>query len=180
MKKKKIYTVSEFSNVKEEAIKTFLHHALDHMRAANYLNKKTLLLDSAAYLCNIAFEVLFKAWHLYKFDKFEASHDILDLSKGIDLLSKKDKALLKLIDQWNLIRYPIDIETYTKKQALQIGKMSYYAGEIGTHELENASKLFEKIWGKLEKKSDFKNLISAILKNPHKKGNRIVMSKKMN
>lgn len=175
----KIYTFSTFASSKDAAVQRFLHHAQDHMLASRLLRSNPFLLDSAAYICNIAFELLFKALHLAEKDQYEGIHKIIQLHNTLSnkIVSNADMRLLKVIDKYNLVRYPIDDKLQKMQPALKLGRSTFHVGEIGTEELEKADKLFIKIWHKLHRRTNFKTIINNICKNPHQKGNRILLRK---
>lgn len=179
MCKIKTYMFSDFTQIQDEAVQYFLHSARDHMIASQYLFTKTVLIESAAYLCNMAFELLLKAMHLSENGKYRGIHKLMDLYNGLNKkwIAKKDLPLIKVIDRCSLIRYPID-QALSKSGKVRKGGLTYAIGEIGTDDLEAAEELFCKIWGKLAKNKQFKSLIQNIKNNPYKKGNRILMQKK--
>jgi HEPN domain-containing protein len=180
MSKTKTYLFSDFAQTKDEAVRHFFHAAYDHMTASRYLFTKTLLIDSAAYLCNIAFELLLKGMHLSENGRYKRIHRLIPLYESLNKawFAKRDISLLKIIDRCSLIRYPIDSALLNSSKALRRGKLTYGVGEIGTDDLEAAGKLFLKIWRKLEKNAQFKYILQDIKNNPYKKGSRILMRKR--
>ncbi|HTM64591.1 MAG TPA: HEPN domain-containing protein [Gammaproteobacteria bacterium] len=179
-KKHRKYTVSDFSQNKDGAIQKFLHHAFNHMQASVALRKHPTLLDSSAYMCNLAFELLFKSMLLSQSNEYMATHSIVALNNKLSkkIIAKNDLSLIKVIDKYNLIRYPIDNNLHKSQPMLKLGHHKFYVDEIGTIELEKAENLFEKLWCKLQRLKEYKPLINDILKNPHKKGNRVLMNKR--
>ena len=134
MSKKKrltIYKFSNFAETQDKAVQRLLHHAHDHMLAFRALKKslrRYTFLDSAAYFCNMAFELLLKGMHLAENAQFEGIHDLIALHNDLpkNVFAKKDIPLLKVIDKYSLVRYPIDDNLNKKQKMLKLGGHSFY------------------------------------------------------
>lgn len=173
----KMFKFSDFAETKEEAIQFFLHWAHDFMKASDFLNQNTLLLDESAYLCHRAFELVFKAILLSQNDEYDAVHDLTKLHGALQekIISDADISFLKIIDRFYFLRYPLEV--LEKSEILEYNDLTYAPGEIGADDLEKANKLFFSLWNELQRKAEFKNIIEHIQKNPYPKGKRVLMEK---
>lgn len=180
MSKIKTYRYSDFANTQAEAVQCFLHHAYDHMNASRRLASEPTFLDSSAYLCNMAFELLLKGMHLSENGQFSGIHYLTSLHNELKkkIFPKRAIPLIKLIDKYSLIRYPIDRELHKSQKKIKIGRTTFAMGEIGTKELKRANELFFRTWVKLKRSKGFKSCIEKIQGNPFIKGNRILTRKK--
>jgi hypothetical protein len=94
---------SDFAQTKDTAIQYFLHFAHDHMVPLHCL-AETIYLDSPAYLCNVAFELMLKAMHLSEHGQYMANHSLIELYDGVTnkIFTKNELPLIKVIDMCNL------------------------------------------------------------------------------
>jgi len=182
MSKIKTYGFLDFAKTQEGAIQRFLHHAHDHMIASRMLRDNPIFLDSSAYLCNMAFELFLKAVHIAENGKFKGLHNLISLHDGLDnkMIAKRDLPLVKVIDKYSLVRYPIDKALNKSQKKLRLGGRTFGIDEIGTDELEKADELFVKLWRKLHRLNLYKAIINNIHDRPYQKGNRILMQKNRN
>lgn len=91
----------------------FLHSGVDHMTAAKLLfESDPSHFDSAGYLAHMAVELLVKAWLLETAGEFEGIHnlqalyDVLAKKYGASPLSGEHQRVLKMLDQFEQLRYP--------------------------------------------------------------------------
>jgi len=181
-KKKSKYHYSMFSDKKDDVAREFFHYAKDHCEAANLLmdSKHIPFMDSMAYLYHHAIEMLLKGLHMYYFDEFNKTHDLIELhnklsnKKKFAALDKKDIQILRILNQFQYLKYPVDSDS-KRVEVNQSSDMIYQRGEVGDDELNKAEELFNKLWGYLESDISLNQIIRGI--DWTKKGWRQVMSK---
>lgn len=90
-----------------------LHFGFDHIASADVLLQRNARhFDSAGYLAHLGFECFLKAWHLHAFQKFPAIHGLetlwtaLQNQPGIQKLSRRSLATLRVLDSYSELRYP--------------------------------------------------------------------------
>lgn len=116
-----------FSVAKDGLIPSdFLHSGLDHMTAAKLLfDSSPDHYDSGGYLAHIAVELLIKAWLLEIAGEFEGVHNLEILyahlveKHGISPLDEKHQATLRMLDQFEQLRYP------NRKEPVEIGSTDF-------------------------------------------------------
>ena len=116
-----------FSVAKDGLIPSdFLHSGLDHMTAAKLLfDSNPSHYDSGGYLAHIAVELLIKAWLLEIAGEFEGIHNLenhyaqLVENHIVPALDKEHQATLKMLDQFEQLRYP------NRKNPVEIGDADF-------------------------------------------------------
>ena len=90
-----------------------VHCGLDHITSAQVLfNSDPSHYDSAGYLAHIGVELLFKGWLLETTGRFEGIHNLCALhrqlvnSVGAPALDDQSFAALRLLDEYESLRYP--------------------------------------------------------------------------
>ena len=65
-------------------VEDMLHFGYGHVDASRKLfMDDPEYLDSAGYLLHLGVEVVFKSWHLFLFEKFDSTHDLMGLYKKL-------------------------------------------------------------------------------------------------
>lgn len=86
--------------------------------------------DSGGYLAHIAVELLIKAWLLETADEFEGVHNLEVLygqlveKHGVPPLSGEHQATVKMLDQFEQLRYP------NRKSPVEIGDTDFSGIEL--------------------------------------------------
>jgi HEPN domain-containing protein len=103
-----------------------LHSGLDQMTAAKALfDTDPSHYDSAGYLAHLGVELIVKSWLLELEGEFEGIHNLQSLFQrlvdkhGVEALSAEHQATLKLLDQFDHLRYP------NRNEPVEIGDDDY-------------------------------------------------------
>jgi len=148
-------------------IEDMLHFGYGHIDTARALfEDDPAFLDSAGYLVHLGVEIILKAWHLAWFGQFDNTHDVIALFKAI---KEKDKSIdigaanetfLTDLDKFYLLRYP-------QRKGGSV--------EVGSDQLKHLDNLLDSLWQKMPQE-----LVGAYEKiDPHKKGGRVLMKKRI-